>query len=455
MKRLFLLILAFTALFMVGCNDDLSPIGESIQPGSDPVSAKVDTLEFSVKTIEMGDIYNRTNFTLLGDITDPEYGDLKADYIMQLKSPRNFQFKYQPINGRIDSVKLSINYDAWVGDSTALMKVSVYKINKAIPESHYTTQELASLLDETQILASQAFRAGNDSAFHRVRVPLPKDIGQKIYDLSVNNPSVFDTQESFYNNVLGGLYITTTTGTGVVLNIYNTQMAVYYTYRVTADSTQTATETFVNTSESYQVNHVKNSQIAHLLVPNDSLTCVKSPAGVMTQLTISKEQFTDAYTSTLSSNLAWQIGEAQFNVTAEKPAEGLVLSPPPYLLLLPQDSVKSFFEEEQTELSQPKTAFLSSTYNISSREYKFSNISRLLMEHIKNNTEKDANGKPYISKDLVLVLLPVKRQVGGSGSTAYTIQLNNFLFPAGVKLRLGTKDKTARIGVYSMTYTDN
>ncbi len=455
MKRLFLLILAFTALFMVGCNDDLSPIGESIQPGSDPVSAKVDTLEFSVKTIEMGDIYNRTNFTLLGDITDPEYGDLKADYIMQLKSPRNFQFKYQPINGRIDSVKLSINYDAWVGDSTALMKVSVYKINKAIPESHYTTQELASLLDETQIIASQAFRAGNDSAFHRVRVPLPKDIGQKIYDLSVNNPSVFDTQESFYNNVLGGLYITTTTGTGVVLNVYNTQMAVYYTYRVTADSTQTATETFVNTSESYQVNHVKNSQIAHLLVPNDSLTCVKSPAGVMTQLTISKEQFTDAYTSTLSSNLAWQIGEAQFNVTAEKPAEGLVLSPPPYLLLLPQDSVKSFFEEEQTELSQPKTAFLSSTYNISSREYKFSNISRLLMEHIKNNTEKDANGKPYISKDLVLVLLPVKRQVGGSGSTAYTIQLNNFLFPAGVKLKLGTKDKTARIGVYSMTYTDN
>ncbi|WP_373721917.1 DUF4270 domain-containing protein [Bacteroides heparinolyticus] len=455
MKRLFLLILAFTAFFMVGCNDDLSPIGESIQPGSDPVSAKVDTLEFSVKTIEMGDIYNRTNFTLLGDITDPEYGDLKADYIMQLKSPRNFQFKYQPINGRIDSVKLSINYDAWVGDSTALMKVSVYKINKAIPESHYTTQELASLLDETQILASQAFRAGNDSAFHRVRVPLPKDIGQKIYDLSVNNPSVFDTQESFYNNVLGGLYITTTTGTGVVLNIYNTQMAVYYTYRVTADSTQTATETFVNTSESYQVNHVKNSQIAHLLVPNDSLTCVKSPAGVMTQLTISKEQFTDAYTSTLSSNLAWQIGEAQFNVTAEKPAEGLVLSPPPYLLLLPQDSVKSFFEEEQTELSQPKTAFLSSTYNISSREYKFSNISRLLMEHIKNNTEKDANGKPYISKDLVLVLLPVKRQLGGSGSTAYTIRLNNFLFPAGVKLKLGTKDKTARIGVYSMTYTDN
>ncbi|PVZ11669.1 DUF4270 domain-containing protein [Porphyromonas loveana] len=455
MKRLFLLILAFTALFMVGCNDDLSPIGESIQPGSDPVSAKVDTLEFSVKTIEMGDIYNRTNFTLLGDITDPEYGDLKADYIMQLKSPRNFKFKYQPINGRIDSVKLSINYDAWVGDSTALMKVSVYKINKAIPESHYTTQELASLLDETQIIASQAFRAGNDSAFHRVRVPLPKDIGQKIYDLSVNNPSVFDTQESFYNNVFGGLYITTTTGTGVVLNVYNTQMAVYYTYRVTADSTQTATETFVNTSESYQVNHVKNSQIAHLLVPNDSLACVKSPAGVMTQLTISKEQFTDAYTSTLSSNLAWQIGEAQFNVTAEKPAEGLVLSPPPYLLLLPQDSVKSFFEEEQTELSQPKTAFLSSTYNISSREYKFSNISRLLMEHIKNNTEKDANGKPYISKDLVLVLLPVKRQLGGSGSTAYTIRLNNFLFPAGVKLKLGTKDKTARIGVYSMTYTDN
>ena len=101
------------ALLTVACDDDLSPIGGSIQPPSDPVSARVDTLEFSVKTIPMGDIYNRTNYTLLGDLTDPEYGDLKADYIMQFKSPRNFKFKYPPKDGKIDSVKLSINYDSW------------------------------------------------------------------------------------------------------------------------------------------------------------------------------------------------------------------------------------------------------------------------------------------------------------------------------------------------------
>ena len=58
------------ALLAVACDDDLSPIGGSIQPPSDPVSARVDTLEFSVKTIPMGDIYNRTNYTLLGDLTD-------------------------------------------------------------------------------------------------------------------------------------------------------------------------------------------------------------------------------------------------------------------------------------------------------------------------------------------------------------------------------------------------
>ncbi|KGL47752.1 DUF4270 family protein [Porphyromonas gulae] len=455
MKRYLLLVFSLMAFLTAACDDDLSPIGGSIQPPSDPVSARVDTLEFSVKTIPMGDIYNRTNYTLLGDLTDPEYGDLKADYIMQFKSPRNFKFKYPPKDGKIDSVKLSINYDSWAGDSTSIMKVSIYKINKAIPPSYYSTQELASLLDETQIIASQTFKAGNDSAFHRVRIPLPNEIGQKIYDLSVNNPSVFDTQESFYNNVLGGLYVTTTTGTGVVLSVYNTQMAIFYSYKVAADSTATASETFVNTSESYQVNHIKNSQISHLLQENDSLTCVKSPAGVMTQLTISKEQFTDAFTSNLSSSLAWQIGEAQFNISASKPSEGLMLSPPSYLLLLPQDSVRNFFEQEQTELMQPRTAFLSTIYNIKKREYRFSNISRLLMEHIKNNTEKTPEGKPYINKDLVLVLLPVKRQTAGAGGSMYTSQLNNFMFPSGVKLLLGKKDKTARIGVYSMTYTDN
>ena len=132
-----------------------------------------------------------------------------------------------------------------------------------------------------------------------------------------------------------------------------------------------------------------------------------------------------------------------------------MLSPPSYLLLLPQDSVRNFFEQEQTELMQPRTAFLSTIYNIKKREYRFSNISRLLMEHIKNNTEKTPEGKPYITKDLVLVLLPVKRQVAGASNSLYTSQLNNFMFPSGVKLQLGKKNKTARIGVYSMTYTDN
>lgn len=454
MKRFFLLAMSFMALILTACDDDLSNVGGSIQPDSDLVSAKVDSLEFDVKTIPMGDIYNRTNFTLLGELSDPEYGDLKADYILQFKSPRNFHFAHTPRDGKIDSVKLSINYDGWAGDSTAMMKVSVYRIKKAIPESYYTTEELASLLDEKELLVSKTFQAGNDSAYHYFMMPLPNEIGQKIYDLSVTDPSVFDTQESFYNNVIGGLYVTTTTGSGIVVSVYNTQMAVFYSHKVAADKYEVAKETFVNTSESYQVNHIKNSQINQLLEPNDSLACVKSPAGVLPELTISKEQFTNAYTSNLASNSAWHIGEAQFNILAQKPKEGLLLNPPSYLLLLPKDSVKNFFEEEQTELTQPKTAYLSEAYSISSRGYKFSNISRLLMQHIKNNTEY-VDGKPIISKDLVLVLLPVRRQAGKVGGSIYTVQLNNFMFPSGVKLRLGKKDNTARIGAYSMTYTDD
>jgi hypothetical protein len=76
------------------------------------------------------------------------------------------------------------------------------------------------------------------------------------------------------------------------------------------------------------------------------------------------------------------------------------LAPPTNLLLIPEDSVKTFFENRSIENNV--TSFLSDDYDAASRQYNFKNISYIL----KNQIEKAPD------KDLQLLVVPVERVKG-------------------------------------------
>lgn len=158
--------------------------------------------------------------------------------------------------------------------------------------------------------------------------------------------------------------------------------------------------------------------MSHLLVPNNDYTYLKTPAGVYTRLVLPAKEISGIVEGRI-------INEMPFTMKA-LPQENwqYALTPPPYLLLLPEDSVKTFFEGNQVENNQ--TSFLSFEYSASTRAYSFGNIANLLTNQLKNAPEKD----------LVLVTIPVNRQVGTNNYTGekYTVSLSNYLVPAGVKL---------------------
>ena len=87
-------------------------------------------------------------------------------------------------------------------------------------------------------------------------------------------PEVFNDQNTF-NQFFPGIYVTNTYGTGNILNIESTQMNIYYKHTVKRlcdqDSIVQAWETFSATSEVIQLNRFKNTDISHLLEPNDSI----------------------------------------------------------------------------------------------------------------------------------------------------------------------------------------
>lgn len=423
-----------------GCSDDLNLVGSTIQPGGDKMPVYVDTFQMQATTLLMDSVYARTTSGLLGEFYDPLYGNVKSDYICQFYCPDNFKFKHEPINKQIDSVDFKIIYysGSWVGDSLTPMRAQIYQVDKQLEKDFYTNFDPLEYCDMQNSLGMQTYTAHDNAVPDSVResddyvpsvtIRMPKAFGQKFYDETIKNPGTFSSQENF-NKFFPGLYITNTYGSGNILQISYSSIAIYYKYNVKGsqdqDSTVYSSETFNVTKEVLQLNRFNNTDLTPLLQPNDSIAYLKTPAGVYTQLVIPAKDIAEKIGDRIINNIPLTIKAL--------PQENWqwALTAPANLLLLPKDSLATFFVNNKIEDS--KTAFRS-TYSNSNRSYDFDNIANLMQEHIKNNPEKD----------MVLLLVPVNRIEGKSQNyygqtTYYTAAINNYLLPSGVKL-LKTKD---------------
>ena len=68
---------------LAGCNDEISSIGITIQPGNDTISVFTDTFYMEATTIKIDSIFARSTNAQLGELYDPLYGNLKSDFLCQ------------------------------------------------------------------------------------------------------------------------------------------------------------------------------------------------------------------------------------------------------------------------------------------------------------------------------------------------------------------------------------
>lgn len=442
-KNLIRGIICLNVLFLIACNDDLSEVGSSIQPSSDKIQVYTDSFNIKASTIKTDAIYAKTVYGELGQIYDPSFGDLKADYICQFYCPDEFTFDQTPYEGKIDSVNFNIYYTSWIGDSLSSMQAKVYKVTSSLERNYYTNIDPKKYCDMTQELSSQTYTAydrtvsdsihqisGSTTGYYypHVKLRFPVSFGQELYDATLSNPEYFKDQASF-NQFFPGLYVTTSYGTGNVLNVDYSSLAIYYkyAYRDTAtdkDTLLTTRQVFNVTKEVVQMNRIKNTDIESLLAPNDSYTYIKSPAGVNTKLKFPIKDMISLVRNRVVNNFPLVL-----NTTNVSDESVQTLQPPSYLLLIPEDSVTTFFENSGVENNE--NIFLSSTYSETNSSYTFSNIYKLLETEIENNSEADT---------LNMVLIPVERNTATqasyySTSTTYTTSINNYMRPAGVKIK--------------------
>jgi len=477
MLKKFTSFLYFAAIATTSCNDDLTTVGTSVLPPEDIITAYTDTFLLKAETVLLDSVFAKTSECMLGEIYDPEYGLLKSDFICQFYCEEGFKFPQTPLNGRIDSTSLFIMYPAssWYGDSLTPMQVSVFEVDKPLKRNFYTNDEPEIYCNMSRPLAAAAYTAYDKSISDSIRalestdanyyspnicIRLPQEFGQKIYDETVNNPASFVNQNAF-NQFFPGFYVTTTFGSGNMIKTLGEYivMRMYYSYNSEGggsegqDTILRYYQDFYVTKEVIQLNRFKNSHIETITAPQPNYTYIKTPAGVCTRLTVPtaeiakkidvKERFINDFTLKLKFLPNDDVDYAY--------------APPPYLLILPEDSVKQFFENGNVE--DYKTSFVSYDgynyssvyytqygYSTSNYTYYFGNMSSLLKVHIEQAPDKD----------LKLMVIPVIRTTSGSSSyyattsTYYTTEISNSLYLTGIKIR--TEEQYMKVGVLSSKF---
>lgn len=467
LKKLIAACGLLAGLVLGSCDDNLTSVGTTIQPPGDLITVFTDTFTMTASTVRLDSIFAKTTECMLGEMYDPLYGTIKSDFLCQFYCEEGFEFSETPYGGMIDSIDLFIVYPnssngrtSAYGDTLLPMQVSVYPVEVPLARNFYTNDDPEKYCDMNNPLGRTTYTPydmtvpdsirnvtdsyGYSTYTPSIRVKLPLELGQKIYDETVDNPSIFASQSSF-NQFFPGVYVTNTFGSGNLIYTRGENISIRISYHVMEkdilgqDSAAYRSQWFYSAKDVVQINRFKNSNMDHLLEDNPTHTYIKAPAGVCTKLVIPtteisnemdvKERFINNFTLDIKY----------------LPAEewDFAYTPPSHLLILPEDSVKAFFENGSVEnyttsyvsfmydvSGTYSTSFTSASatyygYNPDTRTYSFGNISNLLKTHIDNSPEKD----------LSLLILPVNRTYTTSSSTHYTTGISHALIPAGLKIR--------------------
>ena len=464
-KKYLFTVLCLGLLILSGCDDNVSLVGNKIWPDGDLITAYTDTFQIVATTVQRDSLFAKTTAGLLGNYYDPLYGKLKADYLCQFYCEDEYQFRETPKDNQIDSIYVAIYYRA-IGNPNTPFQVQVFPVTKPLDKVYYSNANPDDYCDLSKEWGSKVFTADNGIIFDStqisantymyyrvITVPLPYELGQSFYEETVNNPAVFKTQQAF-NDYFPGIYVTTGYGNGCLFDIQRTAIFIDYTAIVEStlgvDSVIYRTEQFITTKEVIQLNRFENSDTEQLLAENDDFTFVKSPAGIYTRLVFPAQEIKPIIEGRIINSLTFSV---KYMPNEDWP---YTLEPPPHLLLLPEDSLFSFFYNRNVDdnltsyisvtcdsYGDPETsATTTQGYSASNRTYYFNNIAKLMAYHISVSEE-----------DLRLLLVPVRRRTGtDSANLYYSTEISNYLSPSGVKLR---KDKDLmKVSVITSKYNN-
>lgn len=466
------IILAVLAL--TACSDTTNNIGDTLTKDIDRVTFSTSSFALSSKSIVADAVLSRNNIGYLGTIKDPETNAyITGNYMTQFRIPENYAFpsknKMANIeNGTIvaDSCEIRLFYQTYYGDSLAPMKLTAYLMHKPMNEDRnyysnfdpiqqgYVTNNTLNV-STTYTLSNKNTNAEQQKKGYTksIKIPLNKEYTDKngkkyknfatyILQQYYQHPQYFKNSFTFAQHVVPGFYIKSVSGLGSMAYIYLSQLNIYFTYKAkdkkNKETKQVGMASFSGTEEVLQTSNITNDkQTINNLVNDKTLTYLKTPAGIFTEITIPVEQILKGH-----KNDSINTAKLELKCINNTIKSHFALEKPQTLLLVQKDSMHTFFENKQ--IANFKTSYLA-TYQPTTNAYTFHNIAPIIKELAKKKTA----AKKYSPHDWnKLVVIPVQTTYYTNNNTKTLIRVVHNMSPTSTKL-IGGDNKLNLSVIYS------
>lgn len=455
MKKLtYLAGAALVAMAFSACGDETLTIGNSLTSDNDKLDITAATFQAHTQTIMADSVLSLSNNCYFGRVRDPETGsDVTSEFTTQFHLLENTYISPDALivgrdNGHAaaDSCDLVLYLSSPFkgSDSLTAMKMNVWELATPMREGqrYYSNfSPLSSGMVRTDGLRKSKMFSYKDNTIsnaqrnattwqENIRITLNQpytaadgtvynNYGTYLLQQYYTHPEYFKNSIAFANNVCPGFFFQITDGQGFHAMVSNIGLRTYY--RVQGDTTvNNAQLTLAGTREVLQTTHVTNDMEAiRQLASQDDCTYLKSPAGLFTEVTLPIDDIKQGHQtdSLIGAKIVFQ---RLNNLSADE----RMFSTPATILMLPKDSLYSYFEK--SNVPDNKTSYITA-YSSSYNTYTFSNISNLITELWKMKEQQLAADPEWTVKHPNwnrVVLVPITYSTSTTSSAPTSVEHN-------------------------------
>lgn len=404
MKTIIYTVIAImSCITIASCDDTTDSIGNSLTDNMDMLKVTTDTFNVATRSIVADSVLSRSTTGYLGKIRDIETGNyITGDFMAQFSTLENYKLPEKDSivslqDGEViaDSCSIRLFYTDYYGDSLATMNITAYEMNEPMKEGvkYYSNfdpiaeglirndgMKVNKTYTLTDLSISDEDRADESSYTPNIKINLNKpytdkngvtynNYGTYIMRMYYEDPDRFKNSYNFIHEVCPGFYFKTNDGIGSMAYITVSQLNIYFRYL--NDSTYVGTTSFSATEEVLQTTNISNDKQNIADLANDNTcTYLKTPAGIFIEITLPVDEITENHSNDTINTAKISLTRINNNTHDE-----YSLSAPSTLLMIPKDSLYTFFENGDNV--DYKKSFIA-TYSSSTNQYTFNNISGMI-----------------------------------------------------------------------------
>ena len=403
MKTIIYTVIAImSCITIASCDDTTDSIGNSLTDNMDMLKVTTDTFNVATRSIVADSVLSRSTTGYLGKIRDIETGNyITGDFMAQFSTLENYKLPEKDSivslqDGEViaDSCSIRLFYTDYYGDSLATMNITAYEMEPMKEGVKYYSNfdpiaeglirndgmKVNKTYTLTDLSISDEDRADESSYTPNIKINLNKpytdkngvtynNYGTYIMRMYYEDPDRFKNSYNFIHEVCPGFYFKTNDGIGSMAYITVSQLNIYFRYL--NDSTYVGTTSFSATEEVLQTTNISNDKQNIADLANDNTcTYLKTPAGIFTEITLPVDEITENHSNDTINTAKISLTRINNNTHDE-----YSLSAPSTLLMIPKDSLYTFFENGDNV--DYKKSFIA-TYSSSTNQYTFNNISGMI-----------------------------------------------------------------------------